>query len=365
MPWSFQIARAFGIPIRLHATFLLLLGWIAFAGIARGDLTQTLVALGLFTCVVAHELGHSVVAQRYGVHVVDITLLPIGGVARMATVPRNPHQEFWISIAGPLVNFVLAPLFMLLHQIVEPASAGLPWIAVLASPGWVLLKLAMLNLTLGLFNLIPAFPMDGGRILRALLAQRMPYERATRYATGLGQCLAFLLALVGLLAQSSPMLVFIALFIFIGAGEEGVRVQTHAVIEGAVVREAMVTTYATLRRGDTLRTAVELLLAGAQQDFPVVEGDDVVGVLTRRRLLEVLSHEGNNRYVSEVMEPAPASVGPEEPLEEVMDQFGPAGVGVIPVVGPDGLCGLLTKENAVEFILVRAALRRNQERRAA
>jgi Zn-dependent protease/CBS domain-containing protein len=356
MSWSVQIGRVFGIPIRLHLTFLLLLAWL---GMAQG-LPTVLLAVGLFACVLLHEFGHSVVAQRYGVKVLDITLLPIGGLARMASMPNKPAQEFWIAAAGPAVNFVLAPLLWAGHLAFEPPIArGEDFWKTLWTPGAHLLaSLAYVNLSIGLFNLLPAFPMDGGRILRALLAMRMPYVRATQLSSSLGQLLAFGMAFVGLGLFGlpvNPFLIFIALFIFIGAAEEGARVQTMALTAGVPVREAMMTRLFTLGRGDTLGQAVELLLAGTQQDFPVVENEQMVGILTRRRLLEALSQRGRDAYVSEVMEPVPEAVSPETPLEEALQRMSAEGVAALPVQSAEGLCGLLSSDNVAEFVLVRAA----------
>jgi Zn-dependent protease/predicted transcriptional regulator len=360
MPWSIQVGRIFGIPIRLHLTFLLLIGWLFSLGIGRGDLTEPLIAVGLFACVLLHELGHSVVALRYGVEVESITLLPIGGLARMARIPKDPRQEFNIAIAGPIVNFVLWPLLLLAHRAVEPAVTGDAW----SQHGFLLWKLADVNLKLGLFNLLPAFPMDGGRILRAALASRMPHAKATGIATSLGQMLAFGLGFMGLF-NGHPLWVFIALFLFIGAAEEGARAQTEAFVEGVTVREAMMTQFVSLRRGDGLNRAVELLLAGTQQEFPVVEEGEVVGMLTRQRLLHALAETGPDRYVSEVMEPASEAVSPDSPLQDVLERMMTKGVTVVPVQSDLGLCGLLTAENTSEFVLVRAALFQNRSRHAA
>jgi len=353
MPWSIQAGRILGIPIRLHLTFVLLLGWLVTRGVLRGELTEPLIATGLFACVLLHELGHSVVAKRYGVEVESITLLPIGGVALMERIPDEPRQELHIAVAGPLVNFVLAPLLLLAHHLLEPAAAGSLW----SQPGLPLLKLADLNWKLGLFNLLPAFPMDGGRILRALLAERTSYVRATAVAASLGQIFAFIIGFVGLL-NTNPLMVFMALFLFIGAAEEGARAQTQAIVEGVPVQDAMMTSFSTLARADTLNRAVDLLLAGTQQDFPVVEGDEVVGILTRQRLLQVLAESGPGLYASEVMEPAADAVSPDAPLREVLEHMMSKGVTVVAVRSEKGLCGLLTMENATEFVLVRAALSR-------
>lgn len=361
MAWSFQIARIFGIPIRLHLTFLLLIGWLL--SMAGANPTMLWLGLGLFVCVLLHELGHSVVAQRFGVEVLDITLLPIGGLARMASTPREPRQELFIAAAGPAVNFVLAPLFLAAHHSLDGRLlSGDLW----SQPGYPLLKLAQMNLVLGLFNLLPAFPMDGGRILRALLAMRLSYVRATQHASALGQLLAFGMGIWGL-ATGNPLTIFIAFFVFIGAAEEGTRVQTQAFTEGVPVRDAMVTRFFTLTRADTLGKAADLLLNGTQHDFPIVDGEreEVVGVLTRARLIQALEHAGRDVYVSEVMQPAPPAVSPDEELSDVLEQMAAEGHTLVPVHSVEGLCGLITTDNTTEYVLVRSALLKNSERAAA
>ena len=358
MAWSIQIARVFGIPIRLHLTFLLLIGWLL--SMAGSNRTMLWVTLGLFGSVLLHELGHSVVAQRFGVEVLDITLFPIGGLARMATIPREPRQELLIAVAGPAVNFVLGPLLLLAHQ----AVGGRPILEDIVNPGGApLLKMAWLNVLLGVFNLVPAFPMDGGRILRALLAMRMSYVRATRISSSLGQLLAFGMGIIGLMS-GNPLLVFVAFFVFIGAAEEGARVQTQAITEGVPVRDAMITRFFTLTRADTLGKATDLLLNSTQLDFPIVDGEkeDVVGVLTRTRLIAALEQSGRETYVSEAMEAAPPAVGPDTPLTEVLEQMAAQGQTMVPVRSTEGLCGLVTMDNTTEYVLVRAALLRNHER---
>ncbi len=352
MSWSVQIVRLHGIPIRLHLTFFLLMAAIAYNGLTSGHPELILVSLGLFTSVLLHEMGHSVMAQRLGIKVVDITLLPIGGLARMERIPREPREELLITAAGPLVNFVLAPLLWAAHLVFEPAIApgALP-----NASGQPLGQLAGLNLMLGLFNLVPAFPMDGGRLLRAFLAQRMPYERATHISVMLGQALAFALGFIGLMDQNY-LWVLIAIFVFMGASEEGVRVQTQAILAGVHVRDAMVTHFDTLRRADNLGQAADLLLAGSQHDFPVMEGEELVGILTRRRLLEGLATNGRDPYVSEVMTPAPKPVRAEELLLTAMERMANENEPVLPVHEDGHFCGLLTSENMGELVMVRAAL---------
>ena len=358
MAWSLPFGRLFGIPVRLHLTFLFLMAWVAMRGVARDDPATVAQAVGLFACVLAHELAHALVARRYGIETREITLLPIGGLARLDRTPRVPRQEFRIASSGPALNGVLAALLFGLSRLLEtPVAMGGIWEAT----GHFLGKLAALNLMLALFNLLPAFPMDGGRMLRALLAERMPYEQASLVTAGLGQLLAFVMGFVGLFWN--PLLVFIALLVFLGAGEEGARAQARSAVEGVPVREATMTQFSTLGRADSLGRAVELLLAGPQQDFPVVEGDEVVGILTRGRLLEALARGGRDLYVSEAMTPAPPPVAPDAPLSEVLEQMARDGLSVVPVQSPEGLRGILTTENAAEYVLVRSALRRDRGER--
>jgi Zn-dependent protease len=360
MAWSLSIGRLFGIPIRLHLTFVLLMAWVAMSGFARNDGATVAQAVGLFACVLAHELGHALVARRYGIEAREITLLPIGGIARFTRTPRVPRHELWIAVAGPAVNAVLALLLYGLGRVLEsPIALGGIWEA----PGHLVGKLAFLNLLLALFNLLPAFPMDGGRILRALLAERLPFERASVIAAGLGQLLAFVLGFIGLFWN--PLLVFIALLVFLGAGEEGARAQARSAVEGVPVRAATMTQFTTLSRADSLGRAVELLLAGPQQDFPVVEEGEVVGILTRSRLLQALARGGRDLYISEAMAPSPPPVSPDAPLSEVLEQMARDGLTVVPVQSSEGLCGILTAENAAEYVLVHAALRRDLRDRSA
>src|SRR5512137_1095704 len=281
MGWSLHLGRWLGIDIYLHFTFLLLLGFI---GLSHGLVGRSLDAAlggvlfftGLFLCVLLHEYGHALAARHYGISTRDITLLPIGGVARLERMPDKPAQEFVVALAGPLVNIVIA----------AGLCAGLwlkghwpPLAALSATSGSLVERLVVVNGFLVLFNLLPAFPMDGGRVLRALLALRMDYARATRIAASIGQGMAFLFGAAGLFGN--PMLILIAFFVWIGAAHEAAAVQMKSTLGGCLVREAMLTDFRTLSPRETLGQAVRLLLAGSQQDFPVVDNGQVVGMLSR------------------------------------------------------------------------------------
>src|SRR5688500_13917046 len=233
MKWSWRIGRVFGVDLFVHATFLLLLAWVAWWFYAKrglvGDAVSGIVFIVLlFSIVVLHELGHVLTARRYGIQTRDITLLPIGGVARLERMPSEPYQELLVALAGPAVNVVLAVILgaavIGIHgpAALAPAAAG----EIFSVEGSMLAKLAWGNVSLAVFNMIPAFPMDGGRVLRAFLAMNMNYVRATNIAASIGQFLALLLGFAGLF--NNPLLIFIALFVWMGAAQESATVQMEA-----------------------------------------------------------------------------------------------------------------------------------------
>ncbi|MCZ7598298.1 MAG: site-2 protease family protein [Gammaproteobacteria bacterium] len=290
MKWSFSIGRIAGIDVRVHLTFLLLLAWFAIWNWqASGDTGQVMSAmifiLALFACVVMHEFGHALVARRFGVATRSITLLPIGGVASMERMPENPLHEIAVAIAGPMVNFAIALVIYLLmpaDSIVAMPQAGPDVDGSAELPGGTSLagQLLFINLVLGVFNLLPAFPMDGGRVLRALLSLFMPSLRATRLAASIGQGLALALGLLGLLGN--PFLILIAVFVWIGAAGEAGYAEMKSAISSVPVTRAMLTEYETVHEYDSLGHVADLTLKGSQKDFPVVRGDEVIGVVTQR-----------------------------------------------------------------------------------
>lgn len=356
MRWSYELGTFAGIPVYIHATFLLLIAWVITAQGFRG----ALFVLALFACVVLHEFGHALTARRYGIRTRDITLLPIGGLARLERMPTKPLQELWVALAGPAVNVVLAACFF---SMLWAAGSLESFAGMSVTEGPFLERLALVNLWLAAFNLLPAFPMDGGRVFRALLATRLSYARATQLAATLGQGMALLFGFVGLFAN--PMLLFIAFFVWIGASQEAGMVEVRSALGGIPVRSAMVTDFRTLVAGDSLDRAVLLVLAGAQQDFPVVEGAEVVGVLTRRDLIAALARTGPRASVGSVMrrEFPVADVG--EMLEEALPRLRESDVRIVPVLEGRRLVGLITDENVGEFLAIRSAMRRPLSRASA
>ncbi|HEY0866914.1 MAG TPA: site-2 protease family protein, partial [Fimbriimonas sp.] len=268
--WAFRIATIAGIPIRVHFTFLLFLTWIAFVGRSQGDLMWPVFVLAIFFCVLLHELGHALTAKRYGVPTRDITLYPIGGVA-MLEKRTTPIQELWITLAGPAVNVVIA---LATGIILIAQNGAVPRLSLLTNDVGFLEGLFIANVMLALFNMIPAFPMDGGRVLRAVLALNMHEAKATQIAGAIGQALAIGIGFYGLF-QTNVIWMLIAFFVFLGAGQEVAVTVTRAMMEGHRVRDAMQIRFRGIDHGATLQRAAEMLLEGSQQDFPVFAGDDL------------------------------------------------------------------------------------------
>lgn len=355
MRWSFGIGSIAGIRVELHVTFVLFVAWIAVTqGLLGGHPERALASVGLilmvFGCVLLHELGHALAARRYGIRTRDIILLPIGGVARLQRMPDKPVQEIVVAIAGPAVNVAIA-------AVLWAALGGLG--GRLPGPllgGGLLESLLAVNLLMVGFNLIPAFPMDGGRVLRALLAMWLPFVKATRIAALIGQAFALLFGVVGFFYN--PNLMLVALFVFLAAGEEHALVRTRASLSGLPTRAAMVSQFHALDVNDTLQRAVDLLMAGSQQDFPVMAGDVPAGLLTRADLLVALQRSGPQARVGDVVSPDRQVAEPGEPLEDVLQRMRELRRSALPVVSDGRLVGMVTLENVSELLLVQQAMRR-------
>ncbi len=302
MPWSITIARVAGSEIRIHLTFLLLLAWIGIGEYLQGGATAAVdgivFILAVFACVVLHELGHAIAARRYGIKTPDITLLPIGGLARLSRIPDKPSEEIVIAIAGPLVNVVIALVLFLVLGARFDARA----VAHVDDPTYGLLaRLAGINVFLVLFNLIPAFPMDGGRVLRALLAFRLGRRRATEIAARIGQGLAFLFGFLGLF-YGNPILVFIAIFVFLAAQGEAGDVGLMESARHVPVDNAMIRAFETLGPQATVDDAAEALIRTTQHEFPIVDGGGRLrGILTREAMISAMRSRGPATPVLEVM----------------------------------------------------------------
>lgn len=359
MKWSWKIARIAGIDVFIHSTFFLLIIWIGFSyWVTQNSISAVLngvvFILLLFLFVLLHEFGHALAARKYGIATRDITLLPIGGLARLERMPKEPKQEFWVALAGPLVNFVLA-ILLFGWLLLTNGLGGI--VNTTVTEGSLIQRLAIVNLTLLLFNLIPAFPMDGGRVLRAFLAMRMEYTQATQAAATIGQGFALLFGLIGIL--TNPMLLFIAFFVWIGASQESSSVQVREAISGIPIRRAMLTQFQTLDYNQRLSDAVDAILTGYQQEFPVMKGDEMVGILTRSALVRGLAKDGPTANIAGVMDENFITADANDMLERVSERLQNCGCHSVPVFENDRLVGLVTMDNIGEFLMIQSALKRS------
>ncbi len=356
MKWSFKIGRFAGIDVFMHFTFLLLISWVALVHWRQGQSVAAVIAgvtfiLVIFLCVVLHEFGHALTARRYGIQTRDIILLPIGGVARLQKIPTDPIQELWVALAGPAVNVAIAiALFMWLK-----VTASLePLQALTVTGGPFLERIMAVNLFLVIFNMIPAFPMDGGRVLRALLATRKDYARATQIAANIGQGIAVSFGFIGIFYN--PLLLLIALFVWIGAAQESGAAQLKSAVGGIPVQQAMLTDFKTLQRNDNLERAVELTIAGNQKDFPVVDNGHIEGVLTQTDLLKALSQRDQHPTVTSAIQKEFVTVDSLEMLESAFEKLKDCNCRTLPVVRNGRLVGLLTMDNIGEYMRIQGAL---------
>jgi Zn-dependent protease/predicted transcriptional regulator len=366
MSWSWRIGRIAGIDVYVHFTFLILLAWIGITHyLDNHEVWEAVVGVGfilaLFGIVVLHELGHALAARHYGIPTRDITLLPIGGVARLERIPEDPKQELVVAVAGPAVNVVMAAAIYMgtrlgsgLADVSDTARVGGPFLS----------QMFLVNVALVVFNVLPAFPMDGGRVLRALLAMRMDYVRATQIAAGIGQAMAVLFAFFGLFGPN-PLLVFIALFVWLGASQEASMVQMRSALTGIPVMRAMITDFRTLGPDDPLSRAIEYVIAGFQQDFPVVDGDRLVGILTKNDFATGLAQHGPESRVGESMQREFVSVGPREMLQGAFAKLQDCECHTLPVVQDGRLLGLVTADNLAEVLMIQEAVREASQRHNA
>jgi Zn-dependent protease/CBS domain-containing protein len=310
-----------------------------------------LFTLILFGFVVMHEFGHALTARRYGIKTRDITLYPIGGVARLERMPDKPIQEFWVALAGPAVNVAIAAV---LFAWLTVSGSFAPLASLTLTSGPFIERLMLVNISLILFNLIPAFPMDGGRVLRSLLALWLEYPRATRIAATIGQGMALILGLVGLF--NNPFLLFIAFFVWVGASQEASMVQMKAALNGIPVGRVMRTHFLTLSPRDLLSRVVVLILKGSQSDFPVVESGSVVGVVRRADLMAAVARQGQDVQVGQIMRREFQTADSNELLEEAILRMQTSADQSIPVLSQGQLVGMLTYDGISEFLQLRSAI---------
>ncbi len=357
MGWSIRLFSVGGTAVRIHFTFFLLLAvYAALAWRAGGPevaLSTVLFIVLLFVCVVLHEFGHVFAARGYGIRTSDVTLLPIGGIASLERMPEKPAQEIVVALAGPAVNLVIAAVLIgVLGARFDLTEVAQLEQATLTMTG----RVAAANIMLCVFNLIPAFPMDGGRVLRALLAIRLGYTRATRVAASIGQALAFVFGLVGLLI-GNPLLVLVAVFIFLAASGEAGYVQAREYTRGYLASHAMITAFETLSPASVIDEAAGLLLRTTQKEFPVVDGAGTLrGFLTHDALISALQRTGGATPVLDIMDREVPTVPENACLDNVFQRLQRSGTRVVGVVDPQGrLVGYITADNLAELIMIQSS----------
>ena len=361
LKYSLPLGKIAGIKISVHWTFAILILWIVFAGArsglgAEGTLWTLLFILSIFGCVVLHELGHALAARRYHIKTRDITLLPIGGLARLESMPEKPKEELVIAIAGPAVNILIAlaffPIVYLSGKMADPVQ-----INVINSDNF-LYAFVSVNIVLAVFNMIPAFPMDGGRVLRALLSFRFERHIATRIAATIGQLLAIGFVFVGF--YYNPFLIFIGFFIFLGAQAEAEYAQVKSTLKGFRVKDALMKKYTEINADEPLKTAITKLLDGQCKNFLVMENSRPVGTLSREEIIKALSAQGENVVIHNIMNKEVLFLNPETPLDQALQQMQSQKKELTPVMEHQQLIGALDLENIMEFIMVQNAMEKAQ-----
>lgn len=353
MSWSITLGRIAGTAVRIHVTFLVFLAWIGISAMQKGGaeaaIQNTIFMALLFLCVLLHEFGHILTARRFGIHTPDVVLLPIGGIASLERMPEKPSQELAVAIAGPLVNVAIAIILIAfvdlprgdLHRIEDPQVS-------------ILARLAIANIFLALFNMLPAFPMDGGRVLHALLAMKVGAARATQTSARVGQALALLLGFAGLFGN--PMLIFIAIFIYMTAGGEAQESAFRSAVAGLQVRDAMETRALPISIEANLDEAVDLLLSAPQHAFAVVDGHNKpVGMLLRDDILAGLQTRERESAVADIMRAPVPVLSMDAALDRSLADLSASESQAISVVDEEGeYVGLLTRDNLGEMMMIKA-----------
>lgn len=371
MNWSFRALSVAGIPIRIHITFFLILflgayQWGSVTGTWNGAAFGFALMALLFICVTLHELGHSLVARAYGIPVRQITLLPLGGIAQITQNPEKPFHELLIALAGPLVNvaiallllaalgFSIGPVLLTGHGMLPAELSQTP------SLSTALLWLLAANVSLAFFNLIPAFPLDGGRVLRALIAMFTGFPSATRLAAAIGQFIAIVLGLYGVLT-GHYILALVAVFIFFGAGQETAEAEAKTVLTTLRVGDTYNKHALTLTVGDRVSRVVDYILTSYQPDFAVLQGSNLIGIVTRDDVMKALHHIATETFVTEIMERQFLKVEAGRSLEDVRRAMSERGSRIAAVYDGPNYLGLISIEDIAEAFAVQTFVERQKQ----
>jgi len=362
MRGSLYVGKISGIKIFIHWTFFILIFWIIFSGLRSGyNIQQILFSVGfiaaIFVCIVLHELGHALTAKRFNFKTRNIMLLPIGGLANMEGLPEKPGQEFLVAIMGPAVNFVISLVlfgFLALTGNFPDEEMG----ATITGQNF-LFQLFAVNIFLALFNLIPAFPMDGGRVLRALLSIKIERAKATRIAALVGQAIAVVFVVLGFMFN--PFLAFIGLFVFLGAQAEANLETTKALLSHIKVKDVLMRHFSTLKINEPLSNAVAILLDGQDESFIVKDDGQIKGTLSKKEIIDGLSKFGKEVSVDKVMQTNVVKLHMEDNVNEIMLKFSDGTQTLMPVIEGDEIVGVINLQNINEFVQIQSAISKSEE----
>ena len=337
---SFKLLKVFGIPIELHISFLFLILFIYTMAFLNFIQIQVAVLITLlFVTVVIHELSHSYVALKYGVAIERIILLPIGGVSQMEEIPKNPIQELWISIAGPTANFVIAGIFYII-------LIGVQNLVPLVYSSFIY-DFVLVNLVLGGFNMLPAFPMDGGRILRSVLAKRMNFIRATELSATIGKQLAIIMGIVGLLLLFNPFLVLVALFVYIGADQEYKSTLISSLLEDVYVKDIMTKEVKSFSPDTTIDDALKTMYQERHMGYPVLHEGKLVGIVTFHDISQI---QDRNITIKEIMTEKVITSSPQEVVVDTLNKLNINNIGRVPVMKDEKLVGIISKTDIMKIL---------------
>jgi Zn-dependent protease len=355
---SWKLGKIFGIDIKIHLTFFFLLIWVGFTALFNGGTTsEMLLEIGfilvLFMSVVLHELGHALMAKRFNIPTRDITLLPIGGVARLERMPEDSKEEFLVAISGPAVNVLIAGLIFIVALISGTFSQASFNISALMNNFW--LRLMSVNLTLVFFNLIPAFPMDGGRVLRSLLSSRMERVKATRIAANIGRGFAVILGIAGFF--TNPWLILTAIFIWSGAGAEADAVQMKSELQGLTASDALVSQFYQVEGNQSLGNVFQLAIQTGQRYIPVTSNGHFLGFIAATNLGKAIQRYGDRAPAYAAIDHEPEAVRSDLPLQDVLEKLGTS--RILPVIEDRQLMGFITLESVQQRMLLNRQMRKN------
>jgi Zn-dependent protease/predicted transcriptional regulator len=354
MKYSLGLGKISGIRIEIHWTFLIVIVWIIFSSLRTSPDSQDaiwsiLVVLAVFLCVVLHELGHALAAKRFDIKTTSITLLPIGGLAQMEQIPEKPKEELIIALAGPAVNLIIAALLFPVTNV--SSFSDVAELDRNISPGNFLFSIMTLNVWLAVFNLIPAFPMDGGRVFRALLSFRMGHAKATRLAASVGQILAICFVFFGFFYN--PFLIFIGLFIYVGAESESIYARTKSMLQGFTIKDVLMREIPVIDKNASVSEAVGKLLNSQNKNFVVTDAGNPVGTLSRDEIIRALHEQNDKILIDKIKKDSPVYFPTTTPLDRVWREIQ---TNKIILVADNGkLEGIVDDENLAEFILIRSA----------